>query len=142
MNPQNSQNLSLSEYLSLMTANTVEGAKDGAAANVARKITAAVSTQLGLPEWTRVGMLKHLLPIAVCFGVGALFTVLPNIPKASVISRIALRAARGAAASAVEQVEIFDMLQSLGATILGMADMGGMNMEEVEGESGKKDGKE
>lgn len=83
---------------------TVDGAKAGIAANVASEITEAVVSATGvtLPAIFTSGRGKVLLPLLVCYGIVFLTALLPGIPKADVVRKVCIFAAKGTATIAVQ----------------------------------------
>lgn len=106
-----------------ITGAVIDGSKAGAAYAVARDLTKLVlrHTKLdeSLPAFLRTSLGDKLLPVLVCYAVAFLTVLIPGIPKAEMIRKIATYAAKGAATVAV--ADLMPSIQDFVPAVLGLA---------------------
>ncbi len=108
-----------------ITDAVIDGSKAGAAYAIAADITelflSKTDARSSLPAFFTSGAGAKLLPVLLCYAIAFATVLIPGIPKADTIRKIATFAAKGAAAVAV--AEWMPSIKTLIPQILGLAEL-------------------
>lgn len=114
--------------ISEITEAVIDGSKAGAAAAVASDLTELVVVAIGkdkLPAFATTALGAKILPVIVCYLIAFGTVLIPGIPQAARVRKIAAYAAKGSAAILV--ADLMPSCKKLVPQVLGLAAMHGLD---------------